>query len=74
MMYALGREVEYHDMPQIRSVVRAASQHDYRMSAIVAGIVKSDAFRMQALPHERNSENAQAGLRDVVAAAGGSVN
>jgi hypothetical protein len=52
MMYALGRELEYHDMPQVRAIVRAAAKDDYRLSAIVAGIVSSDAFRMQAPPHE----------------------
>jgi hypothetical protein len=54
MMYALGRELEYHDMPQVRAVVRAAARQNYRLSAIVAGIVNSDAFRTQALPHEAN--------------------
>ena len=49
MIYALGRELEYHDMPQVRAIVRAAAQDDYRFSAIVTGIVTSDAFRMQAL-------------------------
>ena len=49
MMYALGRELEYHDMPQVRSIVRAAARDDYRFSAIVTGIVSSDAFGMQAL-------------------------
>jgi hypothetical protein len=48
MMYALGRELEYHDMPQVRAVVRAAARSDYRFGAIVAGIVTSDAFRRQA--------------------------
>jgi hypothetical protein len=52
MLYGLGRELEYHDMPQVRAVVRAAAKDDYRMSAIVAGIVSSKAFRMQAPPHE----------------------
>jgi hypothetical protein len=50
MMYALGRELEYFDMPQVRAVVRAAARDDYRFAAIVKGIVASDAFRMQALP------------------------
>ena len=49
MMYALGRELEYHDMPQVRAIVRAAAEDDYRFSSIVAGIVSSAAFRMQAL-------------------------
>ena len=56
MMYALGRELEYHDMPQVRAVVRAAAKDDYRLSAIVAGIVSSEAFRMQAPRHEGTSD------------------
>ncbi len=48
MMYALGRELRYYDMPQVRAVVRRAGEQDYRLSAIVSGIVTSDAFRMQA--------------------------
>ena len=48
MMYATGRELEYYDMPQVRAVVRAAKAQDYRFSALVAGVVQSDAFRLQA--------------------------
>jgi hypothetical protein len=51
-MYALGRELEYYDMPQIRAVVRAAARDDYRFGAIVAGIATSDAFRRQAAAHD----------------------
>ncbi|HXS79050.1 MAG TPA: DUF1592 domain-containing protein [Gammaproteobacteria bacterium] len=47
MMYAIGRELEYYDMPQVRAVVRSAKRDDYRFSSLVAGIVQSDAFRMQ---------------------------
>src|SRR6266581_4154892 len=49
MMYALGREIAPHDMSQVRAIVREAAKNDYRFSSIVAGIVSSDAFRMQAL-------------------------
>jgi len=49
MMYALGREITPYDMPQVRAIVRAAAKNDYRFSSLVAGIVASDAFRMQAL-------------------------
>ena len=56
MMYALGRELEYFDMPQVRAVVREAEREDYQFAAIVAGIVKSDSFRMQALPHAVTEE------------------
>src|SRR5688572_20087532 len=48
MMYALGRELESHDMPQVRSIVRRAAAGEHRLSALVSGIVSSDAFRMQA--------------------------
>src|SRR4030095_11480692 len=51
LMYAVGREREYFDMPQVRAIVRGAAKEDYRLSAIVAGVVRSDAFRMQARPH-----------------------
>jgi len=48
MMYALGRELQWYDMPQVRTVVRGAAAQDSRLSAIVSGIVSSDSFRMQA--------------------------
>jgi hypothetical protein len=60
MMYAVGRELEYHDMPQVRAVVRAAAEHDYTLSAIVAGIVTSDAFRRQAPGPDPTVATAQA--------------
>jgi hypothetical protein len=51
MMYALGREVEHHDMPQVREILRNTVADDYRFSALVLGVVNSDAFRMQAREH-----------------------
>ena len=50
MMYSLNRELEYFDMPQVRSVVRAAAKDNYRFSAIVRGIVNTDSFRKQGPP------------------------
>ncbi len=47
MAYALGRRVEYYDQPTVRSIVREAERADYRMSAFLVGVVKSDAFQMQ---------------------------
>ncbi|HEY7427029.1 MAG TPA: DUF1592 domain-containing protein, partial [Gemmataceae bacterium] len=49
MMYALNRELEYFDMPQVRSVVRAAAKDNYRFSAIVRGVVNTEAFRKQGV-------------------------
>jgi hypothetical protein len=42
--YALGRSLDYHDMPAVRDVVRRAGKDNYRFESIVAGIVSSDAF------------------------------
>ena len=47
MMYAVNRELEYLDMPQVRAVVRAAAKDNYKFSSIVLGIVDTDAFRKQ---------------------------
>ena len=46
MAYALGRRVEYYDMPTIRQIVREAEQDGYPMSALLLGVAKSTAFRM----------------------------
>ena len=56
MLYALGRELEYFDMPQVRAIVRNAEDDDYRFAALVTGIVNSDSFRLQALPHVESTE------------------
>jgi hypothetical protein len=45
MTYALGRGVEYYDMPTVRAIARGAAKDDYRFSSIVLGIVESDAFQ-----------------------------
>jgi hypothetical protein len=47
MTYALGRGLTAHDMPAARAIVRAAAASDYRFSALVLGIVESDAFQMR---------------------------
>jgi mono/diheme cytochrome c family protein len=49
LMYALGRPVEYYDMPVVRHIVRSAAADDYRLSAIVSGIVRSQPFLMKQL-------------------------
>ena len=45
--YALGRPVQYFDMPTVRGVVHRAAQNDYRFSSLVLGVVSSDAFQMK---------------------------
>jgi hypothetical protein len=50
LTYALGRGVEARDMPAVRSIVREAAGRDYRLSAIVLGVVRSVPFRMRMKP------------------------
>jgi hypothetical protein len=45
LTYALGRRVDYRDMPTVRGIVRRAKADDYRFESLVLGIVSSDAFR-----------------------------
>ena len=52
MAYALGRRVEYFDMPTIRRIVREADGNQDRFSSYVLGVVKSPAFRMSLLETE----------------------
>jgi uncharacterized protein DUF1588/uncharacterized protein DUF1592/uncharacterized protein DUF1585 len=45
MTYALGRSLDYRDMPTVRRIVKKAAADDYRFKSIVLGVVSSDAFR-----------------------------
>jgi mono/diheme cytochrome c family protein len=47
LTYALGRGLEPSDMPVVRRIVKKAAQSDYRISAIVLGIVESAPFQMR---------------------------
>jgi hypothetical protein len=44
LTYALGRKLEYYDMPAVRSIVRKAAMDDYRFAAIVTAIVTNPLF------------------------------
>jgi hypothetical protein len=47
LAYAIGRPVEYFDQPTVRAIQTGAEPNDYRMSSLILGIVKSDAFQMR---------------------------
>jgi len=46
LTYAVGRRVEYSDMPTVRAIVRDAGRNNNRFSSYVMGVVNSAAFRM----------------------------
>jgi len=45
LTYALGRPVDHHDMPAVRSIVKDVSKNGDRVSALVLGIAKSASFQ-----------------------------
>jgi hypothetical protein len=59
LTYALGRSLEYTDMPAVRNIVRRSASENYRFESIVLGVVSSDAFRKR----ESNETVAQASIK-----------
>ena len=47
LTYALGRAVQYYDMPAVRTITRNAGPDNYRWSSLILGIVKSRPFQMR---------------------------
>ena len=50
LMYALGRNVQYYDLPAVRAIVRSAAASDHTFAALVEGIVMSVPFRERLAP------------------------
>ncbi len=47
LTYALGRGLEFYDMPVVRGIVKDAARNDYKFSSLITGIVKSTPFQMR---------------------------
>lgn len=50
LTYAIGRGLEYYDRPVVESILRRLESDNYRVSALVEGIVQSEAFRLRRGP------------------------
>ncbi len=46
LTYALGRGLDYRDMPEVRKIVRGAAQNNYRFSSLILGVAHSTPFQM----------------------------
>jgi hypothetical protein len=46
LTYAMGRGVEYYDLPTVRQIMREAAPGNYKWSSLILGIVKSVPFQM----------------------------
>jgi hypothetical protein len=67
LTYALGRPLEYYDMPVVRGIVQSAARNEYRFSALILGIVKSEPFEMKrALEGEAPGVTTAAVRRSVI--------
>ncbi|HWF09526.1 MAG TPA: DUF1588 domain-containing protein, partial [Bryobacteraceae bacterium] len=70
MTYALGRGVEYYDMPAIRRIVRDAKRDNYRFSSIVMGIVTAPEFQSNRVDPDKvetKSEPAKPANKEIAA-------
>jgi len=47
LTYALGRTLQYSDMPVVRAITRDASSKDRKFSALILNIVNSAPFQMK---------------------------
>jgi hypothetical protein len=47
LIYALGRGLDYRDMPTVRAILRDASRENYRFSALILGVAHSTPFQMR---------------------------
>jgi len=47
LIYALGRGLDYRDMPAVRGIVREAAQSNFKMSSVIMGVVRSTPFQMR---------------------------
>jgi hypothetical protein len=57
LIYALGRDIDYRDMPALRSIVQQASRNEHRFSSIVMAIVNSDLFQRNMRVESAASRN-----------------
>jgi len=60
LTYALGRGLEYTDMPTVRQIVREAAGHDYEFSSLVLGVANSMPFKMRMV--QPNKPELESGL------------
>ena len=45
LTYALGRQLDYQDMPSVRAIVREAGRRNHRFASLIMAVVNSQPFR-----------------------------
>jgi hypothetical protein len=69
LTYAIGRSLEYYDMPAVRAIVHKAAIRDYRWSSLLLGIVKSPPFQMRRARAQNTNVTAEDGATTLPSAA-----
>jgi hypothetical protein len=46
LTYAIGRGLDYNDMPLVRSLTHNAAKDNYKFSSLIMGVIQSPAFTM----------------------------
>jgi hypothetical protein len=59
LTYAIGRGVEYYDMPEVRMILKSATAKENRWSALILGVVSSTPFRMSVVPQPAQATQAR---------------
>jgi hypothetical protein len=70
LTYALGRGVEYYDMPVVRAIAHEAQSDDYRFESLITAVVRSDPFQMNMKAERPAASNAVPAPTAATAAAG----
>jgi hypothetical protein len=64
LTYALGRGVDYQDMPLVRAIARDAERSGNKFSALVLGVVRSKPFQMNTKPDVSTPTSAATANKD----------
>ena len=57
LSYAIGRPLEFHDQPTVRSIVRAVEANNYPVRGIVIGVVMSEIFQSRQIQSTQSTAN-----------------
>jgi hypothetical protein len=61
LTYALGRGVQYYDMPAVRGIVSQARERGFRFSALVLAVAESTPFEMKVKTSGPKANDSQKG-------------
>src|SRR5262249_23116280 len=63
LAYAIGRGLDYHDLPAVRKIAREAAAANYSWSSIITGIVKSAPFSLAVAEDTRDTDDTKGTTR-----------